>query len=147
MDKNFLLLLIPVIHLHLSVALDVKNGLLPNFDGYPKWASADDRNLLLNSRSMRPNITVAKDGTGDYRTIGEAVEAISKMRKGSDRFLIHVRGGIYKEYIEVKMDNIMFIGDGINATIVTGNRNYVDGTATVGSATFGEFILLFLCKI
>lgn len=56
--------------------------------------------------------------------------------------IIHVKAGVYKEYIEIKttMYNIKFIGDGIDKTIVTGNRNKDDGWDTFRTATFGTFI-------
>lgn len=44
------------------------------------------------------------------------------------------------------MNNLMFIGDGIDATIISGNRSNGTGYSTFGSATFGKFIVMFLEK-
>ncbi|XP_052204361.1 pectinesterase-like isoform X5 [Diospyros lotus] len=107
-------------------------------DGFPAWVSAGDRNLLQSTGSaVKADLVVAKDGSGNYRTITEAVAAAAK-RSGSSRFVIHVKAGVYSENVEIKksMKNLMFIGDGIDATVVTGNRNVQDGSTTFQSATF-----------
>ncbi|KAF9607245.1 hypothetical protein IFM89_033452 [Coptis chinensis] len=107
-------------------------------DQFPTWVSAADRKLLQVS-NVRADIVVAQDGSGNYKTVSEAVAASVKLRSGNThRFVIHVKAGIYREYIEIKktMKNLMFIGDGIDATIVTGNKNVQDGSTTFRSATF-----------
>ncbi|KAK9161619.1 hypothetical protein Syun_007960 [Stephania yunnanensis] len=78
---------------------------------------------------------VAKDGSGNYSTIGEAVEAAPSESK--ERFVIYVKAGAYLENVEVgrKKTNLMFKGDGIEKTVVKGSRNVVDGWTTFRSAT------------
>ncbi|XP_041012130.1 pectinesterase-like [Juglans microcarpa x Juglans regia] len=101
---------------------------------FPTWVSAAERKLLQSSGSApKADIVVAKDGSGDYTTISEAVDASAS---GSRRVIIHVKAGIYKESVEIKNSNIMIIGDGIGATIVTGNGNVQGGSTTFRSATF-----------
>ncbi|KAF5442761.1 hypothetical protein F2P56_035385 [Juglans regia] len=102
--------------------------------GLPTWVSATDR-MLLQSSAATPKaaIVVAKDGSGDYDTISAAVAASAS---GSKRVIIHVKAGIYRENVLIKKSNIMIIGDGIGATIVTGNRNVIGGSTTFRSATF-----------
>lgn len=109
--------------------------LLAGDDHFPEWVSVGDRKLLRSS--WRYDVVVAQDGTGDYMTISEA---LAKRRNGLRRFVIYVKKGIYKENVEVKksMKNLMLIGDGIDATIITGNKNVMDGSTTFRSATFGE---------
>lgn len=111
-------------------------------DGFPAWLSTGDRKLLQSSSvaTAKADIVVAQDGSGNYKTISEALAAISK-RKGTKRFVIYVKKGVYKENVEIKksMKNLMFIGDGIDATIITGNKNVQDGSTTFRSASFGEF--------
>ncbi|KAF2316815.1 hypothetical protein GH714_042156 [Hevea brasiliensis] len=108
--------------------------------GFPSWVSASDRRLLLHSSRGAPaaDIVVAQDGSGNFKTISEAVAASVKRRSGTKRFVIYVKKGVYKENVEIKksMKNLMFIGDGIDATIVTGNKNAQDGSTTFRSATF-----------
>ncbi|KAI3466959.1 hypothetical protein Pfo_023622 [Paulownia fortunei] len=106
---------------------------------FPEWVSAGDRKLLQSSgASTKADIVVAQDGSGNYKTISEALAAAAKQRSGTKRFVIYVKKGIYRENVEVKrsMKNLMFIGDGIDATIVTGNKNVQDGSTTFRSATF-----------
>jgi pectinesterase len=105
-------------------------------DGFPTWLSAADRKLLQSSGAGAPTVdaVVAQDGSGNYKTISEAVAAAG----GGGRFIIHVKAGVYKENVQVKKSNIMIIGDGIGATIVTGSKNANGGSTTFGSATFGK---------
>ncbi|KAJ0987252.1 hypothetical protein J5N97_005608 [Dioscorea zingiberensis] len=106
-------------------------------DNFPKWLSVSDRKLLQSS-NVKADLTVSKDGSGDYTTISEAVAASSKQRSGSSRFVIYVKAGVYKENVQIgsSMKNIMMIGDGIDQTVVTGSKNVQDGSTTFNSATF-----------
>ncbi|KAL3631407.1 hypothetical protein CASFOL_024391 [Castilleja foliolosa] len=106
---------------------------------FPEWISSGDRKLLQSSgATVKADIVVAQDGSGNYKTISEALAAAAKQRSGTNRFVIYVKKGVYKENIDVKrsMRNLMFIGDGIDSTIVTGNKNVQDGSTTFRSATF-----------
>ncbi|CAL9195668.1 unnamed protein product [Musa hybrid cultivar] len=107
--------------------------------GFPGWVKAADRKLLQSSSStIKANLVVAKDGSGDYKTISEAVAASAKLRSGTSRFVILVKSGIYNENVVItnSMKNIMMIGDGMDATVVTGSKNVQDGSTTFRSATF-----------
>ncbi|XP_077234530.1 pectinesterase-like [Tasmannia lanceolata] len=106
---------------------------------FPEWVSAADRKLLQSSSAAsQADIIVAKDGSGNYQTISEAVAASAKLRSGTKRFVIHVKAGVYSENVQItkSMNNLMFIGDGIDATVVTGTKNVQDGSTTFASATF-----------
>ncbi|XAR72213.1 Pectinesterase [Bertholletia excelsa] len=104
--------------------------------GFPAWMSDRERKLL-ESPGVTADIVVAQDGSGNFETISEAVAASRKL-SGGKRFVIHVKSGVYEEnvVIEESMKNLMMIGDGIGATVVTGNRNSEDGSTTFRSATF-----------
>ncbi|GLJ09578.1 hypothetical protein SUGI_0112210 [Cryptomeria japonica] len=105
-------------------------------DGFPSWMSAADRRLLQSpSQSIQVNAIVAKDGSGRYTTIAAAVAAAPE--KSSSRYVIHIKKGVYQENVDVSKNkhNIMFIGDGKDVTVITGNRNVVDGFTTFHSAT------------
>lgn len=56
---------------------------------------------------------VAQDGSGDYKTIQEAVDGAGERPRGSKWYVIHVKSGVYQEYVKVgiKSHNIMIIGD------------------------------------
>eukprot|EP00253_Pinus_taeda_P022262 PITA_22262 len=106
-------------------------------DGFPEWLSAADRRLLQSSSlASQANVVVAQDGSGNYRTITQAVNAAPQ--KSNKRYVIYVKTGIYNENVEIskKMTNLMFIGDGMDRTVVTGNKNVQDGSTTFNSATF-----------
>ncbi|CAI0470832.1 unnamed protein product [Linum tenue] len=101
----------------------------------PEWLSAGDRRLLQSPDTAAANVTVAGDGSGDYVTVGEAVEAAPN--KSSERYVIRIKAGVYRENVEVvkSKTNIMFVGDGRATTIITGSRSVVDGFTTFKSAT------------
>ncbi|PSR93346.1 Pectinesterase [Actinidia chinensis var. chinensis] len=104
-------------------------------DGFPSWVPSGDQRLLQSER-QKPDLVVSQNGSGDFRTIKEALHA-SVNRTHCGRFIIHVRKGIYHECIDVSlnMKNIMLVGDGWRSTIVTGNRSNGGGFSTFDSAT------------
>jgi pectinesterase len=114
----------------------------PSFNGgFPSWVRPGDRKLLQSSSpASQANIVVAQDGSGNVKTIKEAIVAASK-RSGSGRYVIYVKAGTYNENVEVgqKVKNVMVVGDGIGKTIVTGSKSVGGGTTTFKSATFGEY--------
>ncbi|WZZ56035.1 hypothetical protein YC2023_056142 [Brassica napus] len=106
----------------------------PEKDGFPSWVKPGDRKLLQNS-TPRDNVVVAKDGSGNFRTIKEAINAAS----GSGRFVIYVKQGVYSENLEIQKDNVMLRGDGKGRTIITGSRSVGGGSTTFKSATVGTY--------
>ncbi|WOL10315.1 hypothetical protein Cni_G19070 [Canna indica] len=105
-------------------------------DGFPTWVSKKDRRLLQAPvNATTPNVTVAKDGSGDFTTISAAVAAAPS--KSKTRYVIYIKAGAYMENVEVEKSktNLMFIGDGIGKTVVKASRNVVDGFTTFRSAT------------
>ncbi|KAI3693272.1 hypothetical protein L6452_33105 [Arctium lappa] len=106
-------------------------------NGFPSWVKPGDRKLLQSSNpGSQANIVVAQDGSGNYKTVGEAVAAAGK-RSGSGRYVIYVKAGTYNENIEIgtKLKNIMLVGDGIGKTIITGSKSVGGGATTFKSAT------------
>ncbi|CAA0821504.1 Probable pectinesterase/pectinesterase inhibitor 54 [Striga hermonthica] len=97
---------------------------------FPSWVSGPDRRLL-QSTEIRANAVVAKDGSGDYTTVTEAIEAAV-----GGRFVIYVKAGTYNEKIDSNKDGIMLIGDGKYSTIITGSGSVAKGSTLRGSATF-----------
>ncbi|KAK3195039.1 hypothetical protein Dsin_026349 [Dipteronia sinensis] len=122
------------------VELGVSDNLLPLMSN--NVSKLISNALSLNktpSPASRANIVVAKDGSGNFKTIKEAVTAASK-RSGTGRYVIYIKSGTYNENIELgtKPKNIMFLGDGMGKTIVTGSRSVVGGSTTFKSATVGK---------
>ncbi|XP_057465785.1 probable pectinesterase/pectinesterase inhibitor 20 [Actinidia eriantha] len=84
-------------------------------------------------------VTVRQDGGGNFTAIGDAVAAApNNTAAGVGYYLIYVVAGVYEEYISIAKNKqyVMVVGDGINRTIITGNRSVVDGWTTFNSATF-----------
>ncbi|XP_042492091.1 pectinesterase [Macadamia integrifolia] len=108
-------------------------------DGLPIWMSHEDRRMLKGkgpSNKPKPNVVVAKDGSGKFKTISEALAAMPKKYTG--RYVIYVKEGIFDETVTVtkEMVNLTMYGDGSRKTIVTGNKNFVDGVRTFQTASF-----------
>lgn len=107
-------------------------------DKFPEWLKPNDRRLLLQVNGVSADAVVAADGSGNFTTVTEAIAAAPD--HGSKRFVIYVKKGVYKEYVEIskKKWNIMMVGDGMDVTVISGNHNYIDGWTTYRSATFGK---------
>lgn len=115
---------------------------------FPLWFSSKDRKLLAagNNAGLRPNAVVAKDGSGQFRTIGAALAAYPKNLRG--RYVIYVKAGIYDEYITVEKNqvNVFMYGDGPRRTIVTGSKSYATGYSTFRTASFSAIGEGFIAK-
>lgn len=113
-------------------------------DGFPSWVSAADRRLLQGTE-IKANAVVAKDGSGNFKTVSEAIQAAT-----GGRFVIHVKAGTYNERIKTNKDGITLIGDGKYSTIIIGSGSVGKGSSLGGSATFSElsipvcFLTLFI---
>ncbi|BAT76931.1 hypothetical protein LR48_Vigan01g287600 [Vigna angularis] len=110
---------------------------LDETDGFPSWIHNDDRRILKAvDNKPPPNVTVAKDGSANFKSISEALNAVPAKFEG--RYVIYVKEGIYDETVKVtkKMQNITMYGDGSQKTIVTGNKNFRDGVRTFLTASF-----------
>ncbi|XP_047969840.1 pectinesterase-like [Salvia hispanica] len=104
--------------------------------GFPAWLSRSDRRLLqAAANETRFDLVVAKDGSGNFTTVNEAVAAAPN--NSDARFVIYIKAGAYFEYVELERRkmNIMFLGDGIGKTWIKGNRSVVDGWTTFRSST------------
>ncbi|CAJ2638647.1 unnamed protein product [Trifolium pratense] len=120
---------------------------LPYENESPKWLNSKDRKLLVTKDlRSKADIVVAKDGSGKYKTISEALKHVPN--KSKKRTLIYVKKGIYYENVRVEKTkwNVMIIGDGMTASIVSGRLNVVDGTPTFSSATFAVFGRNFIAR-
>ncbi|KAK4418112.1 putative pectinesterase/pectinesterase inhibitor 40 [Sesamum alatum] len=117
-------------------------------DGFPTWLKKKDRRLLQTAAAneTKYDLVVAQDGSGNFSTINEALEAAPN--NSDTRFVIYIKGGAYYEYIEVvrKKTMIMFLGDGIGKTLIKGNRSVVDGWTTFRSSTVAVLGNGFIAK-
>ncbi|KAK9131553.1 hypothetical protein Sjap_012040 [Stephania japonica] len=106
-------------------------------EGTPSWMTREQRRMLKGQPvNLKPNVVVAKDGSGDFKTISDALAKIPPKFDG--QYVIYVKEGIYNEtvVVEMNMENITMYGDGSQKTIVTGSKNFVDGVGTFRTASF-----------
>lgn len=112
------------------------------------YESVSRRKLLQTNQTLVGDqvvvsdiVTVSQDGSGNFTTISDAIAAAPNKSVSTDGyFLIYVTAGVYEENVSIdkKKTYLMMVGDGINKTIITGNRSVVDGWTTFSSATFGN---------
>ncbi|KAI4335143.1 hypothetical protein L6164_013816 [Bauhinia variegata] len=102
---------------------------------FPSWVKPGDRKLL-QANGVPVDVVVAADGTGNFTKVMDAVLAAPNY--SMKRYVIYIKRGIYRENVEIKKKkwNLMMIGDGMDATVISGNRSYIDGWTTFRSATF-----------
>ena len=84
------------------------------------------------------DLTVAADGTGDVRTVQEAIEKVPV--NNAHTFTIFIRPGVYNEQIRVPADKpyVSFVGTDAKKTILTFNIS--NKTAGSTSAAYGIYI-------
>ncbi|KAL1556031.1 pectinesterase [Salvia divinorum] len=103
---------------------------------YPSWLSNGDRNLLQADSKIRADVVVAKDGSGKYKTIKDAVHNAPKYSQ--TRYVIYVKSGSYHENVIIESDmwNLMMFGDGMSKTIIHSNLSRRSGFETWATSTF-----------
>ncbi|VAH38090.1 unnamed protein product [Triticum turgidum subsp. durum] len=114
---------------------------------FPEWVSSHTRRLLrIPGGLQKPNAVVAADGSGNFKTITEALNSVPK--KSTARFVIYVKAGEYKEYVTVNKDlaNVFMYGDGPTKTRVIGDKSNKGGFATIATRTFSAEGNGFICK-
>lgn len=72
-----------------------------------------------NAFAAKPDLTVAKDGTGDFTTVQEAINAVPDSNKR--RTIIFIKNGTYKEKLTLPATkiNVSFIGEDVSKVILT----------------------------
>nr|AEK07905.1 pectin methylesterase [Allium cepa] len=117
--------------------------------GLPWWVMGHHehrRSLVQNAAAtLKPNVVVAQDGSGQFTTIMAAINAMPEQYDG--RYVIYVKAGVYDEQVTIKRElkNITMYGDGSEKTIVTGSKNFNAGTPTFLTATFAVMGDGFMC--
>lgn len=104
----------------------------------------------IDNVMVRQRVVVNPDGSGDFTTINDAVDAApNNAGANNGYYVIYVVAGVYNEHVSVarSKENLMMVGDGINRTVITGNRSVVDGWTTFQSATFGKLVMFCEFKI
>src|SRR3954469_22142805 len=58
---------------------------------------------------IKPDITVAQDGSGDFRTVQAAIDSVPK--GNTERKFILIKNGTYNEHILVENSFLTFLGE------------------------------------
>jgi len=109
-------------------------------DKYPKWK--EKHNIHINERPKDEfNIVVAKDGSGDYISIQNAINNAKSFPY--DRITIFIKDGIYYEKVKVHEwnTNVTLIGESKAHTIITYD-DYFDKIGLGRNSTFYTHTLL-----
>lgn len=74
-----------------------------------------------NPQQYKYVFTVAKDGSGDYKFIQDAIDAMRVFPL--ERITLYIRNGTYNEKIELPANNsdVTFVGESVEKTIITFN--------------------------
>src|SRR5882724_11843941 len=80
-----------------------------------QWAAL----LLVSASAAQADFVVASDGTGQFRTVQEAVDAAPSNSKA--RFTIRIKPGVYRERITVPHSKpfLSFVGEDPKTTVLT----------------------------
>jgi len=95
--------------------------------------------------AVEPDFVVATDGTGDFRTVQEAINAVPDFRKNETR--IFIKKGTYKEKLILAgcKTNVVFIGEDRDQTVLTYDdfaskkNRFGEEMGTTGSTSFYVF--------
>lgn len=99
--------------------------------------------LWAQAQSYPTTLMVAKDGTGNYKTIQEAINSTRDL--GLQRVTIFIKKGVYHEKVSVPSwkTNISLIGESRDSTIISYNdysgKNYANGPDAYGRTQFSTF--------
>lgn len=110
---------------------------------YPSWLQGAHRRRLLQQTTNLTlfDATVAQDGTGQYKSIQAAVDNVPK--NNAKLYVIKIKQGVYFEKVTVstKATNVMFVGDGIFKTVISGSMSVIgSGVTTYQTATIGKLL-------
>ena len=75
--------------------------------------------LSLTAQTIKYHFVVAKDGSGNFKTVQEAINAVPDFRKKETR--IFIKNGVYKEKLILAECKtlVTFIGENVGSTIIT----------------------------
>ena len=77
------------------------------------------------ARQPAANATVAADGSGTYRTVQEAIDAVPQNTSASNRWTILVKAGTYRGRVYVQREKrfVTLLGEDAGRTVITYNLN------------------------
>ena len=83
--------------------------------------------LLCAARQPAANVVVAADGSGNYKTVQEAIDAVFQNTSASNRWTIFVEAGAYRERVYVQREKrfVTLVGEDAARTVITYNLNAI----------------------
>jgi pectinesterase len=107
---------------------------------YPEWVKKNSNSEVLIEENLF-EITVAKDGSGDYTSIQKAINNAKAFPEKT--ITIHVKNGIYKEKVKIHEwnPNLVIIGESKENTIITYD-DYFNKIGLGRNSTFYTYTLL-----
>lgn len=101
--------------------------------------------LLAAAQGHAYDFVVAQDGSGDFKTVQEAINAVPDFRKNNTQ--IFIKKGRYKEklILPASKTNVSFIGENVDSTIITYDdysskkNSFGEEVGTTGSTSFYIF--------
>ena len=109
-------------------------------DQFPKWKKINTSKNIKNPENPF-KVVVAKDGTGDYKTIQEAINEAKSFPY--NKITIFIKNGVYYEKIKIHEwnPNISLIGESKENTIITYD-DYFNKLDLGRNSTFYTYTLL-----
>ncbi|MFT3739024.1 MAG: pectinesterase family protein [Breznakibacter sp.] len=94
------------------------------------------------AQNPQPGFVVAIDGSGDFTSVQQAIDAVPHLRKA--RTVIFIKNGVYKEKLHLPSNktNVTFVGEDVNKTILTyddyaqGKNRFGEEMGTSASSSF-----------
>jgi pectinesterase len=98
--------------------------------------------FVANAFEVKPDFVVAANGSGNFKTVQEAIHAVPDFRNKTT--VIFIKKGIYKEklVLAASKKNVKFIGESLNETILTYDdyaqkkNTFGEEKGTSGSSSF-----------
>lgn len=103
-------------------------------------------NFIFSQSGIKADIIVAKDGSGNFTTVQEAINSIPDGNKSW--IVIFVKSGTYKEKIKVEATKsfIKLIGEDAKTTILTYDDCNSTAKGTAASASFTNYATDFIAQ-
>lgn len=92
----------------------------------------------LSATAQKPDLTVAADGSGDFKTVGEAIAKVPENNK--KRFTIFIKPGVYEEQINIPATKpfVSLVGEKAETTRLTFKISNKEAGST--SAAFAFYV-------
>jgi pectinesterase len=98
--------------------------------------------FTVSATEIKADFVVAANGSGDFKTVQEAIHAVPDFRKKTTT--IFIKKGIYKEklILAASKQNVRFVGESLNETILTYDdyaqkkNTFGEDKGTSGSSSF-----------